>query len=290
MQFLPTTLQSSVLTALLCLTLPVAAEDLSHAEELFRHTDYAGALRLALQQEHLGAPGYAIAGRSSLMEGKLKDAVEYFQKALELQPRNSEYALWLGRAWGRKAEAASPLTAPMAASRAREWLEKAVALDPKNGDALDDLFEYYLEAPGFLGGGLDKAEELAHRIETRDPAEGRFDLARVALKRGQTATAEQHFRTSVALKPKAIAHIIGFARFLAHQGRINESTALLDRGDAAAPGSPRLLYARAAIEIETHRDLGQARKLLERYLASDLTPDDPSREAAQKLLRQALGT
>ncbi|HKD09446.1 MAG TPA: tetratricopeptide repeat protein [Bryobacteraceae bacterium] len=290
MQSLPTTLRWNLLVALLCLALPVAAEDLSLAEGLFRRTDYAGALRVALRQEHPGAPGYAIAGRSSLMEGKFKAAVEYFQKAVALEPRSSEYALWLGRAWGRKAEAASPLTAPMAASHAREWLEKAVALDPKNGDALDDLFEYYLEAPVFLGGGLDKAEALAHRIETLDPAEGRFDLARLALKRGQTATAEQHFRTSVALKPKAIAHVIAFARFLAHQGRINESTTLLDRGDAAAPGSPRLLYARAAIQIETHQDLGQARRLLERYLASDLTPDDPSRESAQKLLRQAQGT
>jgi Tfp pilus assembly protein PilF len=288
--FLSTTLRSSVLVLVFSLALPVAAEHLSHAEDLFRHCDYASALQLALQQKNPDAQAYAIAGRSSLMEGRLKQAVEYFQKALGLEPRNSEYALWLGRAWGRKAEAASPFTAPMAASHAQEWFERAVALAPNNGDALGDLFDYYLEAPGFLGGGLDKAEALAHRIETLDPAEGRFDLARLALKRGQTATAEQHFRTSVALKPNATGHVIGFARFLARQGRINESTALLDRGDAAAPGSPRLLYARAAIQIETHQDLGQARRLLERYLASDLTPDDPSREAAQKLLRQALGT
>ena len=30
-------------------------------------------------------------------------------------------------------------------------------LDPHNGEATGDLFDYYLNAPGMLGGGLDKA-------------------------------------------------------------------------------------------------------------------------------------
>jgi hypothetical protein len=49
------------------------------------------------------------------------------------------------------------------------------------------------------------------------------------------------------------------------------------------------LYAKASIYIETHRKLDQARALLETYLRSPLTPDDPSREAAEKLLKQANG-
>ena len=45
-------------------------------------------------------------------------------------------------------------TATGLASKARQNFERAVQLDPQNREALSDLFEYYLEAPGFLGGGL----------------------------------------------------------------------------------------------------------------------------------------
>jgi tetratricopeptide (TPR) repeat protein len=267
-----------------------AAADLSNATELYQRTDYSGALRVLLAEPTRDAPAWALAGKCSLMQGDLRKAAEYFQKAVALAPDNSEYILWLGRAWARKAETANLFAAPLAASHARECFEKAVALDPRSGDALGDLFDFYLQAPGIVGGGLDKAEAIARRVEAFDPAEGRFDMARLALKRKQTAEAEEHFRAAVTLGPKAIGHLIAFARFLAQQGRIKESDAILAQGEAVAPESPRLLYGRAAIEIETHRNLADARRLLERYLASHLTPDDPPRADAEKLLKQVAGT
>jgi hypothetical protein len=43
------------------------------------------------------------------------------------------------------------------------------------------------------------------------------------------------------------------------------------------------------VDIENHRNLEQARGLLEEYLHASLTPDDPPREEAEKLLRRAGG-
>lgn len=280
----------SIFPALVLVALPAAAADLSRAVELYQRTDYSGALRLLLVEQHLDAPAYALAGKSSFMQGNLGQAGEYFQKAINLEPGNSEYVLWLGRTWARKAEHANPFSAPRDASHARDCFEKAVALDPRNVDALDDLFAFDLDAPGFVGGGLDKAEAIARRIEVLDQPQGRFDLARLAMKRKHPAEAEGHFRVAVTMAPKAVGHVVAFARFLAQQGRLKESDAVLAQGDAVAPENPRLLYGRAAIDIETHRNLGEARKLLDRYLAASLTPDDPPREAAEKLLRQTPGT
>lgn len=280
----------AVLVFLLAASVAWAETELSRASELYQRTDYSGALHVLLAQKNLDAPAYALAGRSSFMEGDLGKATDFLQKAVTLDPANSEYVLWLGRVWGRKAEKANPFTAPRAAARAREYFEKAVALDPRNTDAMDDLFDFYLDAPGFLGGGLDKAEAIAHRVEARDPAEGRFDLARIELKRKRPTEAEGHFRAAVKLAPKAVGHVLALARFLAQEGRIKESDAVLAEGEAASPESPRLLYGRASIDIETHRNLGEARRLLERYLALNLTPDDPPRDAAEKLLRQTAGS
>jgi cytochrome c-type biogenesis protein CcmH/NrfG len=228
-------------------------------------------------------------GKCQLMQGEAKKASANFQKAVALEPNNAEYVLWLGRAWGRRAETASPFVAPANAAKARDCFEKALALDPNNRDALGDLFDYYLDAPGFLGGGSDKAEALARRIEALDPPEGHFLLSEVARKRQNPSDTERELRLAVKLAPTQVGHVIALARFLARQSRLKESDAVLAQADRVAPGSPRVIYAKASIYIESHRKLDQARALLQKYLQSQLTPDDPPREAAEKLLRAANG-
>jgi hypothetical protein len=50
-----------------------------------------------------------------------------------------------------------------------------------------------------------------------------------------------------------------------------------------------LLFVRAETYIQQKRNLNDARQLLERYLSSPLTPDDPPREEARTLLVKASG-
>src|SRR5205085_7678635 len=121
-------------------------------------------------------------GRNYYMQGEYKKASESLEKAAATDPDSSEIALWLGRAFGRRAETSSPFTAPGHASKARQWFEKAVDLNPNNKEALSDLFEYYLEAPGFLGGGLDKADGIATKMSQLDTAEGFWARAKHAEK------------------------------------------------------------------------------------------------------------
>ena len=45
-------------------------------------------------------------------------------------------------------------------------------------EALSDLFEYYLEAPGFLGGGSDKTQAMVERIAALDRSEAERILPR----------------------------------------------------------------------------------------------------------------
>ena len=265
-------------------------QDLNQAAALYQHTDYNGALRLLRRVQTPDAEAYSLMGKCTLMQGDSKQATEYFQKAAALAPGHADYVLWLGRSWGRRAETASPFLAPVYATHARDDFEKALTLDPGNRDALGDLFDFYLEAPSLLGGGFDRAEALALRIEALDPPEGHFDAARLAYKRKKVGEAEREYRISVKLGPGAVGHAIGLARFLAQQGRLQECDAVLAQAETIAPGSPRLLYARASIYVETHRKPDDARRLLKTYLEAALTPDDPPREAAAKLLQRVSGT
>jgi len=234
-----------------------------------------------------GATAYYLAGKDHFMLGDYKRAAEAFEWALTMEPTNARYALWLGRSFGRRAETAAPLLAPRYAEKARAYFEQAVALDPNNEEALNDLFDYYLEAPGFLGGGFDKAEGIAKRIAQQNPAEGHLAEAKLAERRKQFDTAEEQLRWAIHAAPRQVGRMLDLARYLARHQRVTESEAAFDEAERLAPSSPKVSFARAQTYIEEKRNLEQAKALLNQYLHSDLAPDDPSREQAEKLLKKA---
>src|SRR5205814_8317627 len=133
-----------------------------------------GSVQLLLPMPAKDAAAWLLIGQNYYGLGDLKKATEALEKAIAAEPQHSDHYMWLGRAYGRRAETSSPFTAPGYASKARQNFEKAVHLNPHNIEALTDLFEYYLEAPGILGGGLDKARALAADIAKIDPAEGHW--------------------------------------------------------------------------------------------------------------------
>ena len=92
-------------------------------------------------------------------------AIEAFSTAVRLAPEISTYHHWLGKSYGRLAQNSNLLKAYRLSGRTREELERAVALDDKNIEAITDLMEFYRQAPAFLGGGQDKADKLRWRLE-----------------------------------------------------------------------------------------------------------------------------
>jgi len=215
-----------------------------------------------------------------------KQATESLEKAVALAPSNPECFLWLGRAFGRRAETSNPFSAPGFASKARQMFEKAVALVPANREAVGDLFDYYLGAPGFLGGGENKAEALASKVAQHDPAEGHYYQAQLDDHRKQYDSAERHLRAAMELAPRQVGRVVALARYLAAHGQTKESDALFEQAQKIAPEDPHVIYERASAYVKSGRNLDEARKLLHRYLQSPITPDDPPKSEAQSLLRK----
>jgi len=265
------------------------ASDLDRARVLYERAEYRQAVELLKNSPEGRTPeGLWLAGRAWYQLGDYKKAVDALEKLVQARPQDSDAWLWLGRAWGRRAETSNMLVAPSYASRSRQCFEKAVALNPRNAEALNDLFTYYLEAPGFLGGGVDKAEALVAKIRAIDPAEAEYALAQIAEKRRQYESAEAHLRRAVELAPRQVGRIIDLARFLVRRGRLQEAEKTFDEAQAVAPDSPRVLFARAESYLRAGRK-AEARKLLEQYLKAELTPEDPPREEALRLLAKLGG-
>jgi tetratricopeptide (TPR) repeat protein len=281
--------RGSIATLLLATLLDtglLAAKPSRDAEELYNRTEYSRSLAL-LDSQTDDPLTHSLIGRNYYMMAEFKKAAEYFQRAVQEAPNDSNNALWMGRALGRRAETSNPLFAPALAVKARQWMEKAVQLDGKNVDALSDLFEYYLEAPGFLGGGYDKAQVIADRIGKLDVAESYFVHARLAEKREEYEQAEADLRSAMGGSPQQVGRVLDLAKFLAKRGRTVESDALFARAEEMAPDTPEVWYARADALVRQKRNLNEAKALLERYLSSPaLTPDDPSRSDARRLLKQ----
>jgi tetratricopeptide (TPR) repeat protein len=277
----------AIVSVLAAATLFAAEADLARARKLYQATDYRATVHLLDAASEKDGAAYFLLGQSHYMLGEYKKSSEAFEKAVAAEPGNSAYYNWLGRAFGRRAETSNPLTAPRYASKARQSFEKAVALDGNNKEAVNDLFEYYLEAPGFLGGGLEKAARLAPQIARLDPVEGHYAQFRLAEKRKDFHSAEQQLRRAADLAPQQVGRLIDLAKFLARQGRVGESEQTFERARKVAPNAPRLLYEQANVYIETGQNLDKARQLLKQYLSVKLSPDDPPRSEAEKLLRKA---
>lgn len=269
--------------------LVAAPESLRRAEELYHQTRYQDALQAVQPLLGQNSDALLLAGRAAYGMGDYRKATDFLEKAVQAKPSNSSYYHWLGRAFGKRAETSLPITAPHYASKARQNFEKAVQLDASNGEALNDLFEYYLQAPGFLGGGLDKAQALLPKIKAIDAAEYEFAQSKLMESRKDFNNAEQHLRRAAELAPKSVGRVLDVARFLARQGRFTESEKWLGQAEKISPKDPQVMFKTAQTYIEAKKNLPAARALLQSYLQSPLNPDLPTREEAEKLLKQAAG-
>ena len=267
--------------------LGAASLDLDQARHLYQQTDYQASLNLVLSSGSKDARALLLIGQDYYMLGEYKKATEAFDHALAVGAPSQELYVWAGRAYGRRAETSGPFTAPGLATRARKFFEAAVRMNLADREATGDLFDYYLGAPGFMGGGLAKAQDLAAKVAAIDPAEGQHLLAALNEKNKDYDHAEQHLRRAIELAPKQASRLVELARFLAARGRDKESDALFDQASRIAPENHAILFYRAQTYIEGKRNLSEARGLLENYLRAPLTPDDPPRQKAQELLTRA---
>ncbi len=103
-------------------------------------------------------------GFISLIENNYDDAINYLDAAIEGDENNHLYYNMLGNAYGMKAQNSGLFKAAFAAPKAKSNWEKALELKPDYLRAKQALFQYYLRAPGIMGGDDDKAKEMALNI------------------------------------------------------------------------------------------------------------------------------
>jgi tetratricopeptide (TPR) repeat protein len=201
------------------------------------------------------------------------------QKAVSLDPSNSRYHLWLGRLYGEKADSSNFLTAAGLAKNVRNEFETAVRLSPDNTEARTDLAEFYLEAPGIVGGGQDRAEEQARTLVTLDPARAHWVRGRIAEKKKEPVTAEKEYRAAIEASHGSSLTWFNLALFYRHGQRWDEMEEALNHAVAAPPDRPEILMETAEILLRAERNLSGAVQLLHRYLSNSTVEPAPAFKA-----------
>jgi tetratricopeptide (TPR) repeat protein len=201
------------------------------------------------------------------------NAIHECELAVANAPSSSDNQMWLGRAYGFKASHANPIAALNLAIKVRTAFERAVQLDPENIHAMSDLGQYYVAAPALIGGGLDKAQTLAARMQPHFPAQAHRLLALVAEKKKDTAAAEAEF-TSAAAIGKTPETYIDLGLFYQRHNQPEKMLNALQSAIAADHRKGPALVDAASILTDTHRSPELAESLLRDYLASPAKSDD----------------
>jgi tetratricopeptide (TPR) repeat protein len=218
---------------------------------------------------HDDAQSLNLTSRAYFAMERWNEAVMYGERAVNLEPQNATYHLWLGREYGRKAGDSNPLGAVGLAKKAKSEFERAVQLDPANVPAHVDLAEYYTEAPSFMGGGLDKARAQAGAVQSLNPAMAHLILARVAAKTRHYTDAESEYKAAIQQSANPADMWLQLAAFYRQRGQFDD----MQNAVSAAMAQPHILaesYFDAGNELFLgNRDFSAAIGYLQKYLSSD---------------------
>lgn len=225
-------------------------------------------------------------GRLSLREEDWDEAIEWFEKALELDDASAEYHLWLGRAYGSKAQRASVLKQPFLAKKVRVQFERAVELDGRSVEARSDLISYYLMAPGMMGGSVEKAREQADAIVKLDPFQGHLALARVYEHEKQDELFERELLAASAVKPDEIVPRFQVGFLYQRLERWNDAFRTFEALVKIDRARRNALYQVGRTGALSGQNLPRAAECLETYLADTPATGEPPVAAAHFRLAQ----
>lgn len=128
---------------------------------------------------------------------EVEPAIKLAEKAVALKANDARAHSALADCYGQKAEGDVGMFEGLKLLRAfKRENEAALAIDPKNYNALHSFMEFYLGAPGIAGGSKSKAVEMAEKIVSIDAAKGN-------LAKGEIALHEKQFDQVLGLYQKA---------------------------------------------------------------------------------------
>jgi hypothetical protein len=207
------------------------------------------------------------------------------EKAVALDGAVAKYHRQVAEVLGVMAQHAGVWQQLMLARRFHKEIDIALMVDSRDIQALRDLMEFYLLAPGIAGGDDHKAASTADRIGAIDPVEGYLAQARLAEFHKQPDKREEFLKKAANSQPPRYQPQVELAQFYLSRDHFN-ATAAEQHARAAQMLDPGRVPAYAAL-AEAYVEAGNWTELDSTLTtAAPEVPDDltPYYRAAERLL------
>jgi tetratricopeptide (TPR) repeat protein len=208
----------------------IAASELDAARERFAARDYPAAQAAYERLSSVDPENFEVQfqlGELALRRDDPATAVTHLEQAVRVDPKSARAQKRLGDAHGTVAVSAPLLSKFGHAKKTLAAYERAVVLDPSYISGREALFEYYRQAPAFVGGGFEKAAEQATQIKLLDATRGRIAFATLYIGEKRYAEALAQFDEVLAASPDDYTALYQVGRMAALTGHYT------DRGTAA---------------------------------------------------------
>lgn len=211
---------------------------------------------------------YSELGDALRRSGRPKDAVPIFEAALRL--KQDSLGAWVGLGSAFQALAQYP--------RAVEAFKRAIAVAPYDALLWQELGQVYIKE-----GQLERAIEALKRSLVLDPAVPQtHQLVGTLWMKEDPARAEGSFREAIRIQPEYPQALMNLAVLLSERNRTEEAAYNFERAIRLQPS-----YALAHLNYSVMlRNLGRIDEAIQQARRAASTSDEPTREAARRLLHE----
>jgi tetratricopeptide (TPR) repeat protein len=284
-----------LLVSVMCVALSVCAwaSALDSARALYdagRYIDAIPVLNTEINNHSTDPEIYFWLAKCEFELREFDAAISSAERAVELNSSNSEYHHLLGRSYGRKAEHAGWFSGIGLAKKTRAEFQRAVELDSNNVSARRDLAQYDARAPGFVGGGEEKALDQIRTISSIDPVEGHLAWKDFYSEKKEWDKADAECKAVLVSNPRNGMPYVEVGDFYEHRENGPALAEALQVAKRNGVTDRRLDFFAGAAAALTKRNLDDGEAALKRYLA-DVPPrsGQPSQSDAHVWLGRIYG-
>jgi tetratricopeptide (TPR) repeat protein len=253
--------------------------DITGAIALFNENKYTEARDLFnayIKENKDDAEAWYYLGRIAHIENRIDDAEDYLKKAIGIDGSQSPYHQWLGRVYALQAVNASVFRQPFIARNVRRSFERAVKLDPDNVDARYDLLQFFIFAPGIVGGSTDKALEQAAEIKKRDAVRGHGAYGFIYGRQDEFEKAEREFTTAIEIDPAQPEPYMWLAFMYARAEKYGQAMSELQTVIERRPDYMPPYYHYGRVAALSGEQLEQGKQYLEKYMEYSPAWNEPT--------------
>lgn len=174
-------------------------------------------------------------------------AASALEKAVTLDGRNAESHYQLGYAYARIALNSGRFRQIGLAAKVKRQGLRTIELDPRHVEARKGMIQFYMAAPGIMGGSKEKAREQAAEVARLDSYQGELAWALIASAERNNAELEKRYAAALSLNPEGWEALLNYGAFCLRRNRVDEGLAMVERAAALRPDDPR-----------SHESLGDA--------------------------------